>query len=196
MKALSLDWLFPPICSSCDERGREPFCRLCSEALERGGPLRIPGYDDVSALYVFGGPMALAIHRFKEQGREDIGRALGAMLRGRNVPGEDVLPMPGDPRRTRRRGFNPPSILAAGLAPKRDWVRRLEARPSQRSLPRAERWTNVRGVFRVQGSMRNRDILVIDDVITTGATAAELARVLRAAGVRRCRLLALAHAEG
>jgi ComF family protein len=190
-----LDWAAPPRCACCDEVTHGPFCPLCAEALEPAGALSLPGFDEARALFLFGGPMAVAIHRFKEQGREDVGRALAEMLRGGNVSGSYVVPMPGDPRRTRRRGLNPPWLLAAYLGRRRHWARRPLARPPQRSLRRADRWNNVHDGFEVSGSVRGRDILVVDDVVTTGATACSLARRLRRAGARRCRLLALAHAE-
>ncbi|WP_324383499.1 ComF family protein [Zoogloea sp.] len=99
-----------------------------------------------------------------------------------------VVPMPLHPARLAQRGFNQAAELARPLA--RHWqlpvrldgvVRDVNTVP-QAGLPWKARAANVRGAFRVTGRLDGRRVVVVDDVMTTGATLAELARALKAAG--------------
>ena len=78
------------------------------------------------------------------------------------------------------------------------WLKRIRNTPSQKALSAAARKENVRGAFRVRSTAapKGRSILLVDDVMTTGATAHEAARVLRAAGATRVIVAVLARAHG
>jgi len=187
--------LAPDLCAACDAVGCEPFCAPCAEATLPAAPFSLAGFEDARALFAFGGSIELAVHRFKDLGREDVGRALGRAMRPWLGDDELVLPVPGEPNRTRKRGFNPPSVLARASGARVLWgCLHRRAGPPQRGLGRRERRANVAGLFSARGELRGRSIVVLDDVVTTGATVDEVARVLRSLGAR-CRLLALAHVE-
>lgn len=101
-----------------------------------------------------------------------------------------VVPIPSTNRRIRRRGFFPAANLARSVArhlgcPYRpDLLRALGERPSQTGLNRSERLRNLRGAFCSRGTPP-AEVLLVDDVSTTGATLAEATRVLRDAGARQ-----------
>jgi len=187
--------LAPDLCAACDAEGCEPFCAPCAEATLPAAPFALPGFEQTRAVFAFGGSIELALHRFKDLGQEDVGRALGRALRPWLRAEDLVVPVPGEPNRTRKRGFNPPSVLARASGARVLWgcLRRC-AGPPQRGLGRQARLANVAGVFSARGELRGRSIVVLDDVVTTGATVDEVSRVLRSRGAR-CRLLALAHVE-
>jgi ComF family protein len=113
-------------------------------------------------------------------------------LASRRLPKVDlILPMPLHPRRLAERGFNQALEIARGLG--RDLGARVEPRGAQRvkdtapqtELPYGERAKNVRGAFVCNLELTGKSVAVVDDVMTTGATLNELARVLKRAGAAR-----------
>jgi ComF family protein len=106
-----------------------------------------------------------------------------------------VVPVPLDPARLRRRGFNQARLLAEGLGPPvLDALARTRPTPPQTGLPAARRHANVRDAFAVCRPVAGLTLVLIDDVATTGATLHACARALRAAGAREIRALTAARA--
>ncbi|MDT8341820.1 MAG: ComF family protein [Longimicrobiales bacterium] len=114
-----------------------------------------------------------------------------------------VVPVPTTPARLRERGFNPAALLARGLAAYLrvslvETLRRPREAPRQVGLQPAERAANVRDAFVLDGarigSLQQTHVLLVDDVLTTGATALEAARALAGCGVRRVTLVTFARA--
>ena len=110
-----------------------------------------------------------------------------------------VLPMPMSPRRLAERGCNPAQLLAHHAAPgltQADWLLRVRHTPPQRGLPRAQRLKNLRGAFAVAAphaaSVQGRRLLLLDDVMTTGASLHEAARTLLQAGAAQVTAVTLA----
>ena len=113
---------------------------------------------------------------------------------------EALVPVPLHPRRQRERGFNQSELLAEALGRRARigvaaaaLVRRQDTR-SQTGLSAAARRANVKGAFAVRrrASIAGRVVVLVDDVLTTGATASACAQALRAAGAREVRLLTAA----
>ena len=101
-----------------------------------------------------------------------------------------LLAVPLSPERLAERGYNQAGEIARALGrrtgiPVRDVAWRVRHTAAQAQLPLDARRRNVRGAFAVHGDVRERVVGVVDDVMTTGATLSELARVLKAAGARR-----------
>ena len=140
--------------------------------------------------------MREALHAFKFRGRRALAAPLGALLveamDGRLPMGGPALlvPVPLHPRRERERGFNQASLLARRLGrawrvPVRDDVLvRAVATPSQTELDAKARRANVRDAFRLRRPdlVAGRHVLLVDDILTTGATLSECARSLRGGG--------------
>jgi ComF family protein len=99
-----------------------------------------------------------------------------------------------------RRGFNQAELLAQEIArrsatPVRRSVRRIRGTAPQAGLTHAKRRQNVAGAFRVAGRVEGMRVLLVDDVLTTGATASACARALKAAGAERVAVLTVARAD-
>lgn len=199
---LLLGLVAPPRCLACGAIDPGPFCGLCGEpavtppAFLDGVPLVAGG--------AYAGSLSAAIRRFKYQRSPQLSGPLSSWLAPRIAaavpPGLCWVPVPLHPERLAERGYNQAALLAAGLA------RRLAgtARPRllfrtrgtahQARLSRSERQRNVRDAFSLHGRPPARVILV-DDVVTTGATVRGCVEVLGRAGVAVVAIVTLARAE-
>jgi ComF family protein len=187
--------LAPPLCARCGAPGAWPVTR-CAECAGR----RL-GFSTARAAIVYDERARLLVRSWKEHGRRDLATACAALV-VEVVPRpavEALVPVPGDLERGLRRGHTPVSGLARQLG--RSWglpVVELLVRPRagsrQRGLSMAERRRNVAHAFAVRRTECPRRVCLVDDVYTTGATAAACARTLRRAGVQTVEVVALARA--
>ncbi|WP_310738723.1 ComF family protein [Piscinibacter sp. HJYY11] len=166
-----------------------------------------PPFDAARTGLDYGHPWSTLIARFKFHEALDLAEALVApllnALQRTDAPLPDLLlPVPLSTQRLRERGYNQAweatRRLARGLGLPCDarLLLRVKDSPHQLDLPPDERAANVRGVFAVEplrrAELQGRYVAIVDDVLTTGATCAELARVLKQAGARRVDAWALA----
>ncbi|SHL18907.1 ComF family protein [Phytopseudomonas punonensis] len=205
-----------PLCSDCDAElpWLGPHCQVCAlplavEGLTCGSCLkRPPAFTRVEAPWRYGFPVDALINRFKHQGHWPIGRLLGDLLArhlahgfSEGLPKPDVLlAVPLSPKRQRQRGFNQAQMLAEVLSKalqiplQSAWLERVGDTAAQQKLDAAARRRNLRGAFVVQpgAQVRGRHVALVDDVLTTGATAQQLARQLIRAGASRVDIYCLA----
>jgi ComF family protein len=212
--------LFAPVCLSCaqvlEAPTRSPACDRC---WARIGRFAAPGFDPgaaarhlgrVHAVGPFEGVLRDVVHGLKFQQRRGLAAQLGPLLReaaGDLLVGADaVVPVPLHPWRQWRRGYNQAELLAATLGPP-VWraLRRTRPTPPQTSLDRDARHANVRQAFAPGGwrpgsGARTRrrvvglTLVLVDDVMTTGATLDACACVLREAGAREVHAVTVARA--
>jgi ComF family protein len=180
----------PVDCAGCGSAG-PTLCRECRAHL-RPAPLvrEVGGVPVVSAL-AYAGVVQSVIVAFKNEGRTALAPPLAAALRAAvaaavaEVEGDDLLLVP--MARTRRsaveRGYDPVRLLLrrAGL-PHTEALRLVRRQEDQLRLGREARFANLRGVSRARIPLTGRRVLLVDDVVTTGATLTEAARAVRAAG--------------
>ena len=200
--------LSPPGCVRCGDSLRDfrtdgPLCTRCRRQPARLSIARSAGRYD--------GTLRRIVHAFKYEGRRVLATPLAALLReagGDLLSGADaVIPVPLHPFRAMQRGFNQSDDLARELGlPVWRVLRRVRHGPPQATLPAARRNANVRAAFRLSWHrrlagrvmparhLRNRVVVLIDDVMTTGATLEACARPLVEAGVRSVRALTVARA--
>lgn len=200
--------LFPDRCVGCGRLGAL-FCPACSAVLRAypGGMRHQPeDLTQVAIVYLFEGPLRAAVHALKYRRIRRVAQPLGGLLAAGMPPelrsADLLVPVPLHAERLAERGFNQAAELAAevsrgtGIRLNADALRRTRDTGHQASLDARSRRENVRDAFAWQGaSSAPRHIVLVDDVLTTGATAGACAAVLRAAGATRVDVLALARSR-
>jgi len=210
------DFLFPPRCGGCGARG-DWFCGDC-RAQARPAPRRVCrgcgrlsavdtcpgclshglGADSLVAWFVLDGPVREAIHRLKYGDRPRLAGPLVELgLSQGDLPAAVIVPVPLSANRRRQRGYNQAETIAREVAGRTglvlaDGLRRVEETGAQVGRSGAERRAALRGAFAWSRGSAPGEVLLIDDVVTTGTTLTECARALRAAGSYSVQALAVA----
>lgn len=163
---------------------------------------RDPPPWQAAAVFRYEFPVDALIAAFKYQGRLTLADALGELLAARLPPDwQDslVVPLPVHTQRLRERGYNQATLLARDVATRQhmryqpDSLQRRRVTAMQKTLSPAQREANLADAFSWQGPpLQGCNVLVIDDVLTTGATLSALARVLTEAGAGEVRALVVA----
>jgi len=202
-----IDLLFPPRCVTCRRVGIW-FCDACQSSMEKiraplcercGRPLHRPPcpyclalplvIDGTRAIAFFEHKTRDAIHAFKYADRVELApifaALLDAYLREQHIPFDVVIPVPLHAYRERARGYNQSRLLARELQARRgcvvweDALTRARATRPQVELDAAERRDNVKDAFTASERVRGRQVLLLDDVCTTGATMDACAAALK-----------------
>ncbi len=203
--AVCLGWSRSRICTDCLQRhgARQPRCRLCAIAVPEGAAVcgtclhRPPPFTRSIAAVDYAYPWADLVAAFKFRTALDLASALSDLL-AEAVRADDaplptlLLPVPLSAERLRERGMNQAWELARRVGThlriraRADLLRRLVNTPHLADLPREQRSARIRGAFGMapgqSQALRGQCVALVDDVMTSGATATEAARVLQAAG--------------
>jgi len=189
----------PPWCACCGRPIVSPvvadslqiLCRLCRAETY--------GFDLARSFATYNTPMVRAIMLLKHEAVAPMGvwfagRLAEIVAREEQIAGVDlIVPVPLHPARLRERGYNQAELIAKPLARKLHLpykaylLVRTKPRPDKLRLTRRERWLAVRGAYeaRVGARVDNLHVLLVDDVMATGATLDACSRALRKAGVAR-----------
>jgi ComF family protein len=202
-----------PICTICGLpfKSRVDRDHVCGRCIDEGSHFKI-----ARAVGVYEGALMRIIHAFKYQYRIQLAAPLGLMLLSTleyfwpSGTYDLLVPVPLHPKRFRNRGFNQAFLVlrnGAALAAKlkirqpelpvdRDSLLRLHPTQPQTGLARSKRKRNIRGAFGVANpdKIQDKKVVLVDDVMTTGATANECARLLLKSGAQRVDVLTLARA--
>ena len=193
----------PPLCSRCGRHLEKSAARMC-----RACAANPPHFDRALAPLRYEGAAKALVRDLKYRQRDYLGpclsRVMAAYLCEYSIPCDHidmVVPVPLHPARLREREFNQAQVLAKGVA--RLLGKRLDERllarsrntPTQTEREEKERRENVSGAFEVcdAGRVKGAKIILVDDVLTTGATCSEAARCLKAAGAAWVMVLTLAN---
>jgi len=203
----ALDLVFPPYCTNCGKADTS-WCSRCQRELETY-PLQLlqrtidPNLV-VSSTGVHSGILRTAVHAFKYEGVVHLATPLAermlAVLDTRSKV-DALIPVPIHSERRRQRGYNQAELLAQAIMHQRgipvlsDVLVRHKETMSQVNLTMSEREQNVSGAFTVNQTLKGKHALLIDDVVTTGATLSACAQALIAAGAAQVHALTTATAS-
>lgn len=207
----ALEWLlrlvFPPKCVLCRrllEKEETDLCRSCrNETPQWSEEKSLRFVDDYTAVWYYEGHVRESLLRFKFSNARSYADAYGRLIamRVRQELPEDislVTWVPIGPRRKYKRGYDQCQLLAQAVGkelelPVHAVLRKAKDNPAQSTLPdAAQRRTNVLGVYSILQPVKGKQVLLLDDIITTGATVSEAARMLRQAGAKRVYVAAVA----
>ncbi len=207
------NWLFPEKCILCGkllESQEMDLCRKCrSEAPDCPiSKIKYPFIDQWTALWYYEGNVRKSLLRYKFNNRRShaagYGRLLAMKLLREDRTDFDLLTyIPISHRRKRKRGFDQVELLAEHVGKELDVtpVRTLEKvrhnRQQSRIVGFAQRRANVLGAYMVLDpqQIQGKRILLLDDIVTTGATASECARILLTAGAKEVQFAVVASAN-
>lgn len=207
-----LDALVPPTCVGCQRDGAY-WCRQCAALLARPAPLRLPGLPLVQAAGVYAGPVVQVIHAWKEESAAvltpslapALAHAVLLVLSRSGVDAVDLVPIPSSAASVRRRLGDPllslsratadalgrvgiDAAVVAALEPARQ-------RRDQADLGRSQRQVNMQAALQLR-QRPLRPVVIVDDIVTTGATLREACRVLADHDVLGCAVLAATPRRG
>ena len=193
-----------PVCPRCGRPFDSPLALISSPG-HFCGPCRQkpPAFDRALSPYRYAGVLEKAIRLFKYRRRDALATPLADLMLvwADRLPSVSlVIPVPLHPGRLQHREFNQALLLAdriadrLGLPLSFEQLVRVRATRPQTELDRKERARNVRRAFAVRqpAGLEGQQVLLVDDVLTTGATVNECAKVLRRAGVESVTVLTLA----
>lgn len=199
---------------------RPPFCSICGRIFETAQDeshacgactVKPPPFNIARAPYVYDDSATGAIAAFKYNFRLHVGARLAQMFadyldtpEGEQLMFDIVVAVPLHPKRLRWRGFNQALVLAKAVAKKRDAqvefnnLRRIRSTKPQTELGPKERVTNVKGAFELKKPwlLKEQNVLIVDDVYTTGATVAECAKAISKAYPKSISVLTFARVKG
>jgi competence protein ComFC len=202
---------YSPICSSCwstIKRFAGPSCAICalpcvSEYVTVCGQCmkKKPPFSKAIFYGIYDGVLAEAISQMKFYGLKRLSKPLGTLLLNCELPVIDgILPVPLSVKGLRERGFNQSLLMAKVLSKNlqvplfMDILSKKKETLPQIGLSKKERSTNLKKAFEVKGDIKGLRLLLIDDVMTTGATVTECSKVLMNAGAQEVIVLTLARA--
>jgi ComF family protein len=191
------------VCKACRTRWRPvvpPWCERCGQPEPLFGECRLcrdwpPALGSVRAAVWLDGGARDAAHALKYGGlpriAADLAAVMARLLPRPPAPPLVLVPLPLGPARRRRRGYNQSEWLARGLAAQwrvpvsTGWLARTRETATQTTLTPAARLANVAGAFTAAVQSRFTTVVLVDDVLTTGATLCAAAAALAAAGALR-----------
>ena len=210
----SSDHTIAPICTGCWDSIQPyegPKCNKCGIPLNSDSSITCgecikdePAYKSVRTFGLYKGPLRKAINLLKYHNMKRLSKPLSEKILRMEIPQVDaVIPIPLYKDRLRQREFNQSALLAkytakdTGASLLVDCLVKVKDTMPQVGLSSRERRQNIRNAFGVEKKelIKGKNILLMDDVITTGATVRECSRVLKKAGAGNIYVMALAHVK-
>ncbi|MFA6423058.1 MAG: ComF family protein [Patescibacteria group bacterium] len=222
IKELLLDTIFPKNCFVCGEENdwfcekcleklniiKTQTCYLCNRVSEKGKVCKkCKTKSNLSGVLIschYGGATREAIIEMKYHDVFDIAKSLSKLLintlEENDLKNFTIIPIPLHPKKLRDRGYNQSALLAEEISKHFNWpintsLKKIKYTGPQKELKARDRKNNLRGSFTWDSEDKISNVLLVDDVITTGATVEEVARILKLAGVKKIWAIAICRGD-
>ncbi|MBP7732824.1 MAG: ComF family protein [Caldisericia bacterium] len=200
-----IDFIYPPVCLRCGKPGKHPLCANCSQDMVPDVKSTAVSNFNLTTIYPYHGTGRDVMHLFKFDGYDCFARPLAEVASNYifNMQPRVLVPVPVHFLRIRQRGFNQSAMIGWHIAKLLGWkcngrlVRRARNTKPQFNLDIDERMSNIENSMAPYPFAKinpKQRYMIIDDIVTTGATLAECARVLRKMGAVHIDALAIFHA--
>ena len=194
-----LPFLTGKICAKCGEpiQSLAEYCMRCKKGVDRG-------FDKARSAFVYGGEVRNAVINFKYNGKKYYAEYLSAFIydvfKRNNFEADVVVPAPMSENSLKKRGFNQAELLCEyfkinGFDVNTNCLQKCKETENQAKLDYKARQTNLDGAFKVvdKNAIKNKNVLLVDDIFTTGATCTEIANTLKSAGAKEVNVVTLCH---
>ena len=203
--------LFPTVCGICGRIDKQPLCSICSKKIEGLSCIKVQNvhnknFSKQAYLFKYGGIIREKLINYKFNEQSYLHETFANIIIKnekicRFIKNYDIIiPVPIHRKRYKQRGYNQTELIARKIAKNLDitvvtdvLVKEKNNKP-QSDLTKTEREQNIKNVYRVQNSqkIKNKTILIIDDIYTTGNTVKECSRMLQQAGASQIAVLTIA----
>jgi ComF family protein len=202
------------LCLNSIKKNIPPFCIKCGRHIEGVDKMVCDSckdktyyFDRAFSAFVYEGPIKELLHQFKYNGKDFLGKFLAEMLiefintyQLEIKKFDFVVPVPLHSAKLRQREYNQAEVLATYIAKNfhltllKDALYKIKNTPSQTELDAQRRMENIVGSFKINPkiNLKEKDILLIDDILTTGATTSEIAKIIKLSGAKKVIVLTLA----
>jgi len=200
------------LCQQClqDLNSATRSCIICDIALTTESSIcgrclkKPPSFDSITSLYQYEGIAQFLIQSLKFQAKHSCARTMGLLMaqhiKALNKQADALMPVPLHAKRLNERGFNQSELIAQyiqkaiGVPLIQHSLKRVVNTTSQATLKANERRKNLKNAFSYSSTQNIQSVAIIDDVVTTGSTANEIAKTLKKQGVQRVEIWAFARA--
>ncbi len=173
------------------------YAKICGQCIKKAPP-----FSRAITYGHYEGALAEAINQLKFHGLKRISKTLGKLLLSLDLPETDgMVPVPLTIKRLKERGFNQSLLIARVISRETDTpllidiLAKKKETPPQIGLSAKERLLNLKNAFEVKGNVKGLRLMLVDDVMTTGATVTECSKVLMKAGAKEVIVLTLARSS-
>lgn len=193
-----------PRCMKCGKPLRQTEQEYCTDCAKRPH-----AYEQGRSLWIHGGQVSRAVYQLKFHNKRYYAGifAKEAVLRYgewmRRCRIDEIIPVPLHPSRRRKRGFNQAELLSeeigrlTGIAVNGNVIYRIRNTRPQKELDDRERYQNLKGAFGISASWKaKKNVLIVDDIYTTGSTIERIARLLKNAGVQNVYFFTISIGQG
>lgn len=205
-----LDIIYPPVCVMCGRRAKDGLCNKCENILQRQLALKIDDYtldeeknfDEHMYLYQYDGLIRNLILNYKFNQKSYLYQIFVKNLKNNKKTClflekyDIIIPVPISHKRLKERGYNQSSLISNNIGKKYDdktLIKTKNIQP-QSTLKKEDRITNIENVYSITNNenIKDKSVLLFDDIYTTGSTVNECSRILKQAGAKNIGILTIA----